>query len=253
MIAFIEQLILEAGELIQTLIQEELHIKSKDTHDWVTNIDYQVEAFLVNGIVKAYPDANFLTEEDTIQTQDLNNLFIIDPIDGTTNLIHQKQHFAISLAYYNNNEPLFGFVYDVMAQRLFKGIKGEGAYLNNTPYQINPNRDALRIEQGLIFGDLSKEGLFKKPLPEIKNKIATHRFLGSAAIEVCEVAFEMGHAYVFPKITLWDVAAAFIILKEAGGSWYFGDTIEGYPLDKNHYYVIAATNKNVLENILSWK
>lgn len=252
MIHQIETIVKKAGILVRELLEEDLEIKNKSARDWVTNIDVTVEKFLIDNILKVLPEANFLAEENTHHTKGFNHLFIIDPIDGTTNLIHQKQNFAISVAYYHQNQPQFGFVYDVMGDKLYKGVTNGKAYLNGIPFTPSPNRNNSSLENNLIFGDIYRKDLFKKPYEEIKNYIAAHRFLGSCAIEICEVAFEKAHAYVFPKISIWDGAAALIILKCTGGTWYFNHEIEGYPLNDHKSVMLACLNDSVLQELLQW-
>jgi len=252
MINKIEDIIKDAGILAQSLLTDDLEIHNKSAQDWVTNIDITIEKFLVENILKVMPEANFLAEENTHNIKGSDHLFIIDPIDGTTNLIHQKQNFAISVAYYHQSQPQYGFVFDVMGDKLYKGISGDRAYLNGVPFSPNKNRRNEPLKNGLLFGDIYRKDLFKKPYDDIKSYIAAHRFLGSCAIEICEVAFEKAHAYVFPKITIWDGAAALIILKCTGGTWYFDNEIEGYPLNDKKSIMIACLNDSVLQELLQW-
>ena len=236
MIKEVEKLIIEAGVLIKKLLQDDMQIQSKSDKDWVTNIDTTIEKFLVDGIKAIDASANFLTEEHTVEFEGKENLWIIDPIDGTTNLIHQQKDFAISVARYNITEPEFGFVYDVMANNLYFAKSLEHTTLNN----------------GLLFGDIHRPNLFTTGYDQVISSIATFRFKGSAALEVVDVAQGLGAAYVFPSINIWDVAAAFIILKAAGGTWYFDNTIEGIPLKNEKSVILACANEAIRDELISY-
>lgn len=250
MIAEVEKLIIEAGVLIKKLLQDDMQIQSKSDKDWVTNIDTTVEKFLVDGIKAIDASANFLTEEHTVEFEGKDNLWIIDPIDGTTNLIHQQKDFAISVARYNNTEPEFGFVYDVMANNLYFAKTGSTAFINGVPF--TNSLDTIALNNGLLFGDIHRPNLFTTGYDQVINTIATFRFKGSAALEVIDVAQGLGAAYVFPSINIWDVAAAFIILKAAGGTWYFDNTIEGIPLKNEKSVILACANEAVRDELISY-
>lgn len=250
MIKQVENLILEAGELIKALLKEDIEISNKSAKDWVTNIDTTVEQFLVKGIKTLDPQANFLTEEQTVAFDGLENLWIIDPIDGTTNLIHQRKDFAISVARYNRSQPEFGFVYDVMANQLYFAQHGKAATLNGAI--IQSNLDSQSLNNGLLFGDIHRPTLFTSGYTKVIETIATFRFKGSAALEVVDVARGHGAAYVFPGINIWDIAAALIILQSMGGTWYFDHTIEGLPLKNEKSILLACANTAIRDELITY-
>ena len=130
-----------------------------NSSDFVTNVDKSTEVFLVEGIKAAFADQDFLTEEDTTPRVDSDELWIIDPIDGTTNFIYQKKNFAISIAYYHREKPVFGIVYDVMADKMFLGITGKGSYLNGEKLKrlIKAN-----FKESILYGDLYSLSMFEK-------------------------------------------------------------------------------------------
>lgn len=246
-----QEILYGAGRLIRELIKEDLNIETKSRNDWVTNIDKQVEAYLVENLIEEFPNTNFLTEENTVETKELDRLWIIDPIDGTTNLIFQKQNFAISLAFVENGEPSFGFVYDVMRDILYKGIKDDGIYINDLRQDVALDQEET-IDNQLMFGDISSPHMFKKTPSEIKEIIATYRFSGSGALEVTYIALNYGSAYVYPFLKIWDIAAAVLLLELAGGTWSFDGIEKYYPLDNEPRKFISAQNKIILDTIQSW-
>lgn len=189
--------------------------------NYVTDIDLQIQRFLYDNIKAVCPNADFLMEEkeDYIAAfKSLGELFIIDPIDGTNNCMHGYASAAISLAYVRNKDLCFGAVYALESDELFFAIKGGGAYLNGQGISVSNKK----LEQGLVCMGTAP---YNRECSDISFKIAQEMFncsedvrrLGSAAIEICNVA--CGRAEVFYEIRLlpWDYAAAMLILSEAGG------------------------------------
>lgn len=250
-VKFAIDVVYEAGKRIRHMMQEDIKVEEKTSKsDLVTNVDKQTEAFIVSKIQERYEGQNFLTEESTVDMHGSDHLWIIDPIDGTTNFIYQKQHFSISVAYYHQGAPIFGIVYNVMADEMFVGISGVGSFLNGERLP-QLNQDQL-LSDSVIFGDVYRPDFFKLSPAELKKEFITHRFYGSGAIEIAEVGAGRAQAYVFPKIKTWDIAAALIILKEAGGTWYFGGEIDHLPIDKNPKVIIAASNQHVRDRLVSF-
>lgn len=249
-IVYTQELLYLAGENIKEMLQEDLTITAKSEKDWVTNIDKTTEEFLVTKLRNEFPESNFLTEEDTVATKGKNHLWIIDPIDGTTNLINQKKNFAISVGYYEDGEPRFGIIYDVIYDQMYVGIKDEGAFVNGAKVKnLNPNKT---LDNTILFGDIYRPNFFKEDHKIMKERIATHRFLGSAALEICGVGLGHAGAYVFPKVSIWDIAAAVTFLKCVGGTWYFANEIEGFPLEDNKHLILACANENIQNELLTW-
>ncbi len=250
-VKFAIDVVYEAGKRIRHMMQEDIKVEEKTSKsDLVTNVDKQTEAFIVAKIQERYEGQNFLTEESTVDMHGSDHLWIIDPIDGTTNFIYQKQHFSISVAHYHQGEPIFGIVYNVMADEMFVGITGVGSFLNGERLP-QLNQDQL-LSNSVIFGDVYRPDFFKLSPAELKKEFITHRFYGSGAIEIAEVGAGRAQAYVFPKIKTWDIAAALIILKEAGGTWYFGNEIDHLTIDKNPKVIIAASNQYVRDRLVSF-
>ncbi len=246
----VKEIIYEAGNKIRIALQEALDIESKGAKDWVTNIDKSTEKLIVDSILKKYSNASFLTEEDTVDFELSKELWIIDPIDGTSNMIYQKDHFAISVAYYENSIATFGIVYDVIRDEMFLGIRDHGAYLNDIKLEnLDPNID---LNNKILLGNIFREDMFAVKPQEILDIIPAFRHLGSGAIDTSRVAIGKASAYVFPKINIWDVAAATIILKELGGTWIYDDHEDVLPLTKGSFKFVAASNKSVLNQIKNW-
>lgn len=248
---FTKQLVLDAGDLIRQLMQEDLNVEEKTSKsDLVTNVDKATERFLVEGIHAQYEDQSFLTEEKTVENEMGDHMWVIDPIDGTTNFIFQKENFSISVAYFYQTKPVFGIVYDVMNKRMYWAHVDLGAYVDDVKLkQLDQNTE---LSHALLTGDVYRPGLFKISPEALKPKFLTHRFLGSGAIETAQVGAGKFHAYVFPKIKIWDIAAALIILQCAGGTWYFGEEHDTFIFDDQPRLFIGASNDSIKNELLEY-
>lgn len=243
--------VLEAGSLVKEMMKNEIEVELKSSaSDFVTNVDKTVEKFLVERINSAFPNQNYLTEEQTRDFKGVGNLWIIDPIDGTTNFIYKKRDFCISLAYYEVGQPIFGFVYDVMNDELFEAKTDSGAYLNGSQLdRLDQNRC---LKESVISGDVYRPNFFTASPEKIKSEIVAHRFLGSGALEICHVAANMSQAYVFNNLKAWDCAAAVIILKETGGTFMMGNQYDGLIFDQKGHLFIGTANRKIMEGIKTW-
>lgn len=245
---FTKNLVLELGVYIRSILDNQLEITSKSSkHDFVTNVDKEVERRIIHSITSKYENQDFITEEKTVKTQGLRQVWIIDPIDGTMNFIVQKKNFAISIAYYDDSNPVFGLVYDVMNDKLMWAQTGKGAYING----VRMKSLSDDIEMGDILINISSKTLqqYKKdPIPLIMGQ----RYIGSAALEICEVALGASNAYVSKRINSWDIAAATIILKEVGGVWTYGSFVDSISLEMKQHPIIAASSRKVIDYINSW-
>lgn len=131
-----KQWVKEAGTRIRQSMQESLTIETKSNpNDLVTNIDKETERFFIDRIQGTFPGHRILGEEgqgDKLRSLD-GIVWIIDPIDGTMNFVHQKRHFAISIGIFEDGKGKIGLIYDVMQDELYHAFSGKGAYLNDTP------------------------------------------------------------------------------------------------------------------------
>lgn len=248
---FTKQLVLDAGQMIKNMMLEGVDVEEKTSPaDLVTNVDKACEVFLVEGISKQFKNQSFLTEEKTVESIVSDDMWIIDPIDGTTNFIYQKENFAVSVAYFHKEKPVFGIVYDVIKGEMFWGHVDHGAFMNGR--QISPLDQSQTLGQSILTGDVFRADLFSISPEELKPKFLTHRYTGSGALETAYVSDGKFQAYVFPKITIWDVAAALVLLKCAGGTWIFGDVIDGFIFDDQKRLFIGASNDLILNELLGY-
>ena len=184
---------------------EKLQVSKKGPHDFVTKTDKTVEKILIEELSKSKKNYSFITEETgSIKNTDINNVWIIDPIDGTNNFLHGIPHFAISIALKSKDEILSGLIFDPIKDEMFFAEKDKGAYLNN---------QRLRVSQKNHID----ECLFSSNSEGVKFSNLNMRNSGSAALDLAYVASGRLDGYFQNKINLWDIAAGTIMVKEAGG------------------------------------
>ena len=184
---------------------EKLQVSVKGPSDFVTNADKKAEKIIIEELSKSRKKFSILSEEiGEIKNSDINNVWIIDPIDGTTNFLHGVPHFAISIALKSNNEIISGLIFDPIKNEMFYAEKNNGAYFNNKRMKVSRKK----ILEECLFATGGKK--------EIKSDLNTRKS-GSAALDIAYVAAGRYDGYFQNHLNLWDIAAGIIIVKEAGG------------------------------------
>ena len=184
---------------------EKLQVSIKGPSNFVTNADKKAEKIIIEELSKSRKKFSILSEEiGEIKNSDINNVWIIDPIDGTTNFLHGVPHFAISIALKSNNEIISGLIFDPIKNEMFYAEKNNGAYFNNKRMKVSKKK----ILEECLFATGGKK--------EIKSDLNTRKF-GSAALDMAYVAAGRYDGYFQNHLHLWDIAAGIIIVKEAGG------------------------------------
>ena len=194
------------------------HIDLKQKFDFVTFVDKQAEEKIVKIIKTAYPDHKIFGEE-TSKDEVGGYRWIIDPLDGTTNYIHGYPVFSISIGLEWEGDIILGVVYDPSHEELFVAEKGKGAQLNGHPIRVSNITDLTMslLSTGFPFRAKRKIDLYLSSFKELFTKVSGIRRMGSAAIDLCNIA--CGRAEGFWEIGLspWDVAAGYLMIKESGG------------------------------------
>ena len=184
---------------------EKLQVSKKGPNDFVTNSDIKTEKIIIEELKKAKPNYSVISEENGIEkNKDLDNTWIIDPIDGTVNFLHGIPHFAISIALKSNNEIISGLVFDPIKNEMFYAEKNNGAFFNNHRIRVSKKNnlsDCLFATGGKITNE--------PPL--------NFRRSGCAALDMAYVASGRYDGYFQNNLNLWDIAAGIILVKEAGG------------------------------------
>lgn len=196
-------------------------VESKHSHDYVSYVDKSCEQMIVARLKEILPEAGFITEEKTTeQKEDSTELFwVVDPLDGTTNFIHDLAPYCVCIALRNKTDILLGVVYEVTRRELYSAAKGMGAYLNGQPLHVSRLAD---LDQALVMigYPYNAEG-FRQFCLNLTGQLYGHcasiRSNGSAEGELCYLAAGKIDVYVESFIQPWDVAAGACILLEAGG------------------------------------
>ena len=217
---FAKSLIKEAAGRIRSSFSSELVIESKSAaNDLVTNIDKETEQFFIKQIKKEFPDHRIFGEEGFgDEISDLNGyIWILDPIDGTMNFIHQKKNFAISLGIYKDGVGLLGYIYNVMDDDLISATLGEGAFFNDLRIPLLTDgllgQAIIGINTSWVLPNkyLEHEGIVK-----LLQKVRGTRSYGSAAIEIGYVVTGRLDAYMSMRLSPWDIAGGMVIANEVG-------------------------------------
>ncbi len=184
---------------------EKLQVSKKGPYDFVTKTDKQVEKVLIEELSKIKKNYSFLSEEiGTIKNKDKENVWIIDPIDGTTNFLHGIPHFAICIALQSKGEIVSGLIFDPIKDEMYYSEKNKGAFLNN---------QRLRVSKKSSLDDC----LFSSNHEGVKFSDFNMRYSGCAALDLAYVASGRLDGFFHNKINLWDVAAGALMVEEAGG------------------------------------
>ena len=192
-------LIRDFGEL------EKLQVSAKGPSDFVTNSDKKVERIIIEELTKSRKNFSILGEEiGKINNSDKDNIWIIDPIDGTTNFLHGVPHFAISIALKSKDEIVSGLVFDPIKNEMFYAEKNNGAFFNNQRIRVSKKK---KIEECLFGTGGKNENNFNLNI----------RTSGSAALDMAYVGAGRYDGYFQKNLNIWDIAAGIIIVKEAGG------------------------------------
>ena len=187
---------------------ENLQVAKKGPRDFVTKTDKRVEKILIEELNKAKKNYSFLTEESgKIDNNDKDKIWIIDPIDGTTNFLHGIPHFAISLALKIDNKLKSGLILDPIKNEIFFAEENNGAYFNNHRIRVSNKNN---IDDCLFSSN--PEGL-KSIYPKLNMRNS-----GCSALDLAYVGSGRLDGFFHNKINLWDIAAGILIVKEAGGT-----------------------------------
>ncbi len=218
---------------------ENLQVAKKGPRDFVTKTDKKVEKILIEEFSKAKKNYSFLTEENgKIENYDKDKVWIIDPIDGTTNFLHGIPHFAISVALKIDNDLISALIHDPIKNEMFFAEKNNGAFFNNHRIRVSNKND---IEDCLFSSDqIGLKSIF--PNLNIRNT-------GCAALDLAYVGSGRLDGFFHNNINLWDIAAGILIVKEAGGitndfSKYKDDSIDIRAASSSIYSKMMKTLDN---------
>jgi len=215
-------------------------VDHKGAVDLVTDTDRRCERTIVEIITKEFPDHSILAEEETrLEHDDSSYRWIIDPLDGTTNFAHGYPHFCVSIGLEWNGEVILGLVYDPLRRECFQAIKGQGATLNGEPIHCSAvtEIDNALLATGFPYDRRDHADYYLSFFRAFLTRCQGIRRNGSAALDLCYVACGRIDGYWELKLKPWDVAAASLIVTEAGGKL---SDFRGQPFDIRGRETLAA-------------
>lgn len=240
----VKKIVSECGRIIIEADKTSLEIDLKDgNNNIVTKYDKLVQNILKEKLMNLIPDSIFVGEENEENAKNFDTakyVFIVDPIDGTTNFSRDFKMSAISVALLKNKQPIIAVCYNPYVKEMYTAIKGYGAFLNDKRIYVSDRK----LKDGILlsgcapyYNELRKESL------NIQNTLALiasdYRRYGSAVIELCSIASGKAEVYFELKLMPWDFAAASLIIKEAGGKI---TTINGEEIQYDNPSSIIASN-----------
>ncbi len=217
---------IRAIERVAKFIQSESQNFSRDfvgfkgRNDLVTYVDKESEKKLIESLAPLVPEAGFMAEEDHQQfNEEKSTNWIIDPLDGTLNFVHQIPFYCISVAFMEEGETKVGVVYELNNDDCFYSYEGGNAYLNGEPIRVSENThfEYALFATGFPFTDRSNVAFFTRILDDLLAQTRGVRRIGSAALDLCYTAAGRFDCYYEYNLKAWDVAAGALILKNAGG------------------------------------
>jgi len=224
----LEQVCLKVVELTKEVLnflkneQEDFDrskIEHKGKNDLVSYVDKQSEIMLVQGLKNILPEAGFITEEATISREKKKYTWIIDPLDGTTNFLHNMPLYSISIGLLNEDRIILGVVHEVNLNECFYAWQAGGAYLNGKRIHVNDNTSlkASLIATGFRYKELDKTETYFEIINEFVKTTNGVRNLGSTAVDLAYVACGRLDGCLEYNLNSWDIAAGVLLVKEAGG------------------------------------
>jgi myo-inositol-1(or 4)-monophosphatase len=238
----------ESGMILNDLFGKITKIGKKGEIDLVTEADLLSENIIVEIIGRNFPQDNILTEESGELGRNSERLWIVDPLDGTTNFAHSFPFFAVSIALQVDNEIVLGVVYNPLMDEYFEAVKGEGAFLNKTPIKVSQAKDLKEslVATGFPYSVYKEPGSIIELLKRMIVLVQGVRRPGSASIDLCYVASGRLDGFWEEGLQPWDTAAGSLIVMEAGGmvSNYEGEKYS--PFQKS----IVAANPYIHQKML---
>lgn len=253
-------------ETIKSFKTKSLNIQQKGYHDLVTDADLATEKTIMEVIRGKYPDDELLAEETESKGKLTNaRTWIIDPIDGTTNFAHDFPIYCVSVALWENKQPQIAVVIEVNRNEEFTAVKDGGAYLNEEPISVSDETKARNafVATGFPYNDLSLVDSYLKLFRHLMEELQGIRRPGAATFDICCVACGRFDGFYEYSLHAWDVAAAALIVQEAGGkvtnwnggdNWLFGErliagnaAIHAHLLNRIEEFIPGELRKNVQE------
>jgi myo-inositol-1(or 4)-monophosphatase len=207
-----------AGDLLRKNFCRSQHVNAFAAHDIKLAIDVQTQELITKKLLKQFPDHALYGEEGIVGDQSSAHQWVVDPLDGTVNYFYQIPHFCVSIALRLKGEIIVGVIYDPMREEMWSAQKGEKPRLNGQHFRVSGRAELSEavISVGLAKTDKTIDS--NLPLFEaMLHRVRKCRVLGSAALDMAYVACGRLDAYIERGISLWDIAAGWILVETAGG------------------------------------
>jgi myo-inositol-1(or 4)-monophosphatase len=227
-----------AGDLLRANFHQPLRVNSSEAHDIKLEIDVQTQELITTLLLKNFPHHALYGEEGIVGDQTSEFQWVVDPLDGTVNYFYGIPHFCVSIALRCESEIIVGVIYDPMRDEMWAVQKGAEPKLNGRVFRVS---ERAELSEAVISVGLSKTGVtIESGLPLLQamvHRARKCRLMGSAALDMAYVACGRIDAYIEQGISLWDVAAGWILIETAGGA------VEMRPRhDMKDKYSIVASN-----------
>jgi len=237
----------EAGALLRDNLDQAVVVETKGRADFVTGLDLQANDLIRARIGAAFPDHRFLTEETVNAPLGDEPTWVVDPVDGTLNLVHGFPYVSVSLALVVGRRPVAGVVCDPLRDDLFSAAAGAGAACNGSPVSVGGDPE---LSSALLAFDLAHDEEAARESMELaaflRPRVAALRLAGSAALALCHVAAGRLGGFFHHRLEPWDMAAAMLIVREAGGSV---TDLDGRPVTRPRTGSLAAGSPAIVERI----
>src|SRR5256714_2494687 len=226
-----------AGELLRRNFHRSQHVNVFAAHDIKLEIDVHAQELITSLLLKQFPQHALYGEEGIVGDQTSEHQWVVDPLDGTVNYFYRIPHFCVSIALRFKGEIIVGVIYDPVREEMWSVQKGEKPTLNGHEFHVSDRAD---LAEAVISVGLSKTGVtIEAGLPllqQMVHRARKCRLMGSAALDMAYVACGRLDAYIEQGISLWDIAAGWILVETAGGA------VDLRPRQdmKNQYSIVAS-------------
>src|SRR6056297_232243 len=235
-VQYVVSLAKSAGDLQMEYLKSSLKMYKKTSRaDIVTEVDQRCEELISSNLHTKFPEHEILGEEQGAypSSSDSPYKWVIDPLDGTTNYVHQVPVFATSIALLKDTTPILGVVHSEPLKRTYTAIAGQGAFLNSTQIHCSETREvnASLVATGFPYDRATAVKNNVNYIAHMIPRVRGIRRLGVAALDACFVAEGVFDAYWELKLRLWDIAAGVLIAQEAGAMVHYLEGHQPYTYD----------------------